>query len=99
MKLTENQAAHIRQAVMETFGTGTQVWLTGYHRDTNLCENAIKLLVCPDPAINRDLLHCRVSLLNQLEQAFGKYKIDITIESDPETQSPVRAAHNTSIRL
>jgi len=99
MRLTENQIGSIRQAVIETFGAGTQVWLFGSRVDNSKRGGDIDLLVCPDPEDMDDLLRKKIRLLGQLERALGERKIDIVVERSTDSRPIIQVAHQTGIRL
>lgn len=101
MRLTENQSEIIRLAVKKAFGINAQAWLLNHCMDFSRHDEAIHLLIYPDPSVRNNLLHRKSSLLNQLEQTFRQQKIKIAVEGcdQEETYLPVKFAHKTSIRL
>ncbi|MBK6618137.1 MAG: hypothetical protein WAT53_05640 [Nitrosomonas sp.] len=101
MRLTENYAQIVRLAVTKAFGANAQVWLLGDYKNFKCCDEIIHLLVCPDPAVSNHLLRRKSSLLAQLEQTIGQYKVEVTLEEcdSEETCFPVQLTHKTGIRL
>jgi len=99
MRLTESQIESIRQAVIETFGPGSQVWLFGSRVDDSKRGGDIDLLVRPGPEEMNNLLHKKIRLLGQLERALGERKIDIVIEHHDDFRPIIQIAHQTGIGL
>jgi len=99
MRLTRDQIAAIRQAVEESFGEGSQVWLFGSRVDDRHRGGDIDLLVRPAQAACAPDLRRKIRFLGRLERSLGERKVDVLIETIGDRRPIVRLARETRVRL
>ena len=99
MRLTPEQAASIRSAAAEVFGSDARVWLFGSRVDDSKRGGDIDLLIetAQLPAV--DAFMRKVRFLGKLEDSLGERKIDVVIQHPGDTRAIVRIAHATGVRL
>jgi len=99
MRLTRDQIATIRQAVEESFGEDSQVWLFGSRVDDLRRGGDIDLLVRPAQAACAPDLRRKIRFLGRLERSLGERKVDVLIETIGDRRPIVRLARETGVRL
>ena len=99
MRLTPEQAAIIREAAAEVFGSDARVWLFGSRVDDSKRGGDIDLLIeAPQlPAVESFLR--KVRFLGKLEEGLGERRIDVVIQHPGDTRAIVRVARATGVRL
>ncbi|THD09530.1 nucleotidyltransferase family protein [Metallibacterium scheffleri] len=97
MRLTPEQAAIIRSAAAEVFGSDARVWLFGSRVDDAKRGGDIDLLIeaAQLPAVETFMR--KVRFLGKLEESLGERKIDVVIQHPGDTRASVRIAHETGI--
>ena len=99
MRLTPQQAAIIREAAAEVFGSEVRVWLFGSRVDDTRRGGDIDLLLQTATLPPEDAFLRKVRFLGKLEDALGERKIDVVIQHPGDSRAIVRIAHATGVRL
>ena len=99
MRLTAEQAAIIRSAAAEVFGSDARVWLFGSRVDDSKRGGDIDLLVQAGPLPAQETLLRKLRFLGRLEDGLGERKIDVVIEQPGDSRAIVRIAHASGRQL
>lgn len=99
MRLSQEQAAAIRQTATEVFGDDVGVWLFGSRVDDSKRGGDVDLLLSPVALDARQQLLHKIRFLSRLERRLGERKVDVVIEAPGDTRPIVRIAHQTGVRL
>ena len=101
MRLTERQAALIRQEVSRCFGTHSQVWLFGSRVDDEKKGGDIDLYIEPAMQQPEQLVEAKLRCLAALHRQLGEQKIDLVLRPRQcQAELPIhRIAKATGIRL
>lgn len=99
MRLTPQQAAIIREAAAEVFGSEVRVWLFGSRVDDTRRGGDIDLLLQTATLPPEDAFLRKVRFIGKLHDALGEQKIDVVIEQPGDTRGIVRIAHQTGVTL
>lgn len=99
MRLSQEQTEVIRNAVRDTYGKDSKLWLFGSRVNDKLRGGDIDLLVRPGSFAERYNLMDKIRLLGRLERDLGERKVDIVIETSNDQRAIVRIAHETGTPL
>ena len=99
MRLSPQQAAHIRQATHTSFGADARVWLFGSRVDDAKRGGDIDLLIEAGQLPAVETFMRKVHFIGKLEDSLGERKIDVVIQHPGDTRAIVRIAHATGIEL
>ncbi|MDA8329092.1 MAG: nucleotidyltransferase domain-containing protein [Betaproteobacteria bacterium] len=80
MRLTEQQRAIIRAAVMEIFGADAKVWLFGSRVDDHQRGGDIDLLIKSQTGDAMNVMRAEINLQTILQAKLGEQKIDILLD-------------------
>ncbi|THD09538.1 nucleotidyltransferase domain-containing protein [Metallibacterium scheffleri] len=81
MRLTPEQAAIIRSAAAEVFGSDARVWLFGSRVDDAKRGGDIDLLVQTTQTQPDALARDSIAMLARLQRALGEQKIDLILDA------------------
>ena len=91
MRLTPEQAAIIRSAAAEVFGSDARVWLFGSRVDDSRRGGDIDLLLQTGLTQPDELVRASIELMARLYRALGEQKIDLVLDS------PAHVANNRDL--
>jgi hypothetical protein len=101
MRLTDFQRQAICESAINSFGTGTQVWLFGSRVDDHSKGGDIDLYIEPQTQKTSDLITAKLQFLRDLHKKIGEQKIDVVLRrTDSTVDLPVyRIAKQTGVLL
>ena len=101
MRLTPEQAAIIREAAAEAFGSDARVWLFGSRVDDAKRGGDIDLLVQTTQTQPDALASASIAMLARLYRALGEQKIDVVLDAPAHgaTRAIVTTAKTTGVLL
>ena len=101
MRLTPHQAAIIRSAAAEIFGSDARVWLFGSRVDDAKRGGDIDLLVQTSQTQPEALASASIAMLARLHRALGEQKIDLVLDAPAlgATRAIVATAKATGVLL
>ena len=101
MRLTPEQAAIIRSAAAEAFGSDARVWLFGSRVDDSKRGGDIDLLVQTTQTQPDALASASIAMLARLYRALGEQKIDVVLDAPARgaTRAIVTTAKTTGVLL
>ncbi|MHB8387687.1 nucleotidyltransferase domain-containing protein [Metallibacterium sp.] len=101
MRLTPEQAAIIRSAAAEVFGTDARVWLFGSRVDDAKRGGDIDLLVQTAQTQPEALASASIAMLARLYRALGEQRIDLVLDAPAlrATRDIIATAKATGVLL
>jgi predicted nucleotidyltransferase len=101
MRLTDQQRAIIRATVVETFGSGADVWLFGSRVDDSKRGGDIDLLIETDQVDVDAIARAEISFMTKIQAKLGEQKIDVLLDyPSRKTRPPIFSiAKQTGILL
>ena len=99
MRLTPEQAALIRSAAAEAFGSDARVWLFGSRADDSKRGGDIDLYV-ETPQTSGEAVPRQLRFWSLLQQQLGEQRIDIVMRTADTRPQPIHEiAHLTGVPL
>lgn len=80
MRLTDQQRTIIRATVVETFGSGADVWLFGSRVDDSKRGGDIDLLIETDQVDVDAIARAEISFMTKIQTRLGEQKIDVLLD-------------------